>query len=68
MNEKYKQWAVQAALMVALAVVLALVNRWLGVRVDVPPVPPVPPITVVVEPAPGTDSPPKVTVHRDLSK
>ncbi len=41
MNEKYKQWAVQAALMIALAVVLALVNRFVGVKVDVPPPPPV---------------------------
>lgn len=47
MNEKYKQWAVQAALMIALAVVLSLIQRYLGVKIDVPPPPP---IQIVVTP------------------
>lgn len=61
MNEKYKQWAIQAAAMIALAVVLALVQRWLGVTVEVPPPPAV---NVVVAPAPGTAQQPSVTVFQ----
>lgn len=60
MTEKYKQWAVQALLMIALAVVLALIHRYLGVTVEVSP----PPVNVVVQPAPGTEQQPTVTVFR----
>ena len=60
MNDKYetlKIWAIRSAVVLALTVVSALIHRYLGV--DVPPVP----VTVVVQPAPGTDQQPLVTVH-----
>ncbi len=61
MTERQKQlrdWFLTALLMVAVSVVVGVVNRYLGIRVEVPPPPPV---TVIVEP--GGDQP-KVTVTR----
>ena len=61
MSDKYREeltlWAVRTAIVVALTVLSALINRYLGVQVEVPPPPPV---TVVVQPADG--GAPKVTV------
>ncbi|AWM38677.1 hypothetical protein GobsT_31350 [Gemmata obscuriglobus] len=64
MNEKYlselKVWAIRAAVVIALSVTTALINRYLGVQVEVAP----PPVQVVVQPAPGTEQQPTVTVTR----
>lgn len=61
MSEKYlselKLWVVRAGVVLALTVATALINRYLGVSVEVPPPPPV---TVVVQPQDG--APPTVTV------
>lgn len=69
MNEKYKAelvaWALRTALVIALAVAASLIQRWLGVTVEAPPPPPV---TVIVEPAPGSVEPPKVTVFNPINK
>lgn len=54
-----KVWGIRAAVVVALTVLTALVNRYFGVSVEVPPPPPV---TVVVQPQDG--APPTVTVFQ----
>lgn len=61
-NDKHPlhEWFVRAVLLIILTVIVGLVNRYLGVRVEVPPPPPV---TVVIEPQPG-GAEPKVTVTR----
>jgi hypothetical protein len=52
-----KLWGIRTAAVLLLSVAVALVNRYLGVSVEVPPPPPV---TVVVQPQDG--APPSVTV------
>ncbi len=65
MSDEYRakliDWAVHALLLVVVAVVTSLVNRWIGVPVDVPPPPP---ITVTVTSPPGSTEHPKVTVFQ----
>jgi hypothetical protein len=56
-----KLWAVRSAAVLLLSVAVALVNRYLGVSVEVPPPPPV---TVVVQPQDGGE--PKVTVYNPV--
>ncbi len=60
LTDKQKHWLTNTLLVILLTALAALVQRWVGVPVEVPP----PPVTVVVEPAPGTADPPTVTVVR----
>ncbi len=63
-DEKYKSeliaWVARSVLVIALAIVSAVVQRY-GAPIHVDP-PPAPPVTVVVTPAAGFDGPPTVSV------
>lgn len=61
MDEDYKKrlkmWAAHTAALVLVSVILALIQRWVGITVAAPPLPP---ITVVVESPDGKVTPVRV--------
>lgn len=59
---KLKAWAAHSVALLILSILLALVQRWIGVKVDVPPPPPV---NVIVQPG-DPHQPPVVTVSQQL--
>lgn len=56
--ERLKTWGLYSLAVLAVSISTALVQRFVGVKADVPPPPPV---SVVVQPVPGSPAPPTVT-------
>lgn len=58
--EQLKYWGIREAVMIATAVALALIQRYIGATIEPPPPPPV---QVTVQPVAGDQGNPKVAVH-----
>lgn len=53
MNTELKNWFYRTVIVIVLTVAVALINRYVGVKVDVPP----PPLQVVIQPGPDKSDP-----------
>lgn len=54
MNAELKNWLYRTLVVLVLTVLVALINRYLGVKVDVPQPPP---LQVVIQPGPDKSDP-----------
>ena len=61
--DQLKYWGIRAGAMIVTALALALIQRYVGITIELPPAPPPAPVQVVVQPVPGDPASPKVTVH-----
>ena len=61
-KENLREWFTRALLVIALTTLATLLNRWLGVRVEIPPIP----VTVTVDDTTGAVK--STTVHQVYTK